>query len=54
MVQETVAHIQTASWFAFQVMPFIFSQDIHPNASDLMVIMYATGPFLMRVVQTKR
>lgn len=31
MVQETVAHVQTAPWFAFQVTAFIFSQDIHFN-----------------------
>lgn len=31
MVQEAVAHIQTAPRFVFQLMPFIVSQNIHFN-----------------------
>lgn len=31
MVQETMAHIQTASWFVFQLVSFVVPQDIHSN-----------------------
>lgn len=29
MVQETMAHIQTTTWFIFQLMIFVVLQDVH-------------------------
>lgn len=31
MVQETMAHIQTATWFVLELMSFVVPQDIHSN-----------------------
>lgn len=32
MVQESMAHVQTATWFVFKLMNVVVPQDIHPNA----------------------